>query len=105
MRERGNEATKDLRKEDKFATLRAWVHWVLKNPISEDQELMAKSVNDLFSLLGTREAENKRLREALKDVSERGTGTGGAVCVTTSTLRGIAKAALAAREPLGGGNG
>lgn len=42
---------------DKFATLKAWVHWVLKNPLDEDQRLHAMATNDLFALLGTREAQ------------------------------------------------
>jgi len=46
----------------------AWVYWVLKNPLSEDQEDMAKSINNLFALLGTREAEIKKLKEKLARV-------------------------------------
>lgn len=53
---------------DRFATLKAWVHWSLKNPVDEDQEAHAKATNDLFALLGTREAELTKLRGELERV-------------------------------------
>jgi hypothetical protein len=67
---------------ESFKTLKAWVYWALKNPMNEDQEAHAKATNDLFSLLGTRdaqlakaesrlssaEAEIKRLREGLEGI-------------------------------------
>lgn len=49
--------------EDRFSTLKAWVHWATLNPLDDDQALMAKDVNDLFALLGTREAELAAARE------------------------------------------
>lgn len=62
---------------ERFATLRAWTHWVMKNPLDEHQLAHAKSTNDLFALLETREAriaqleaELRRAREALRKIAK-----------------------------------
>jgi phage I-like protein len=47
-------------------TLKAWCHWVTLNPINEDQKDMAEAVNNLFSLLGTREARLAELEKELE---------------------------------------
>lgn len=52
---------------DKFATLRAWVGWAMKNPIDDSQLEHARSTNDLFALLGTREAELAKTRAQLAE--------------------------------------
>lgn len=41
--------------------------------------------------------ERDRYRTALEDITNRGRGVGGAACVTTETLRAIARDALAER--------
>ena len=52
---------------ERFATLRAWTHWVMKNPLDEHQLAHAKSTNDLFALLETREARIAQLEAALRE--------------------------------------
>lgn len=52
--------------KDRFATLKAWVHWASKNPLNDDQALMAKDVNDLFALLGVRD---KQIEESESSVA------------------------------------
>lgn len=61
-------------RRDSFATLKAWVFWVLKNPIDEHQEAHAKATNDLFALLGSREAQLAKAQAALLRERERSRG-------------------------------
>lgn len=62
---------KMLQEPDWKDTLKAWVFWVLKNPVNDDQEALAKAVNDLFALLGTKEAKIAKLeRQASRPVPE-----------------------------------
>lgn len=43
---------------DKLSTLKAWVHWVLLNPIDEDQKAHAEATNDLI-------IENEKLKHKI----------------------------------------
>ncbi len=54
---------------ESFKTLKAWTHWVLKNPLDEEQENHAKATNDLFSLLGTRDAQLAKAQAALDEAA------------------------------------
>lgn len=56
--------------EDKFKTLKLWCNWQKEYPSNDGQELLAKDVNDLFSLLGNKEAEIKELQEKLSVARE-----------------------------------
>lgn len=49
---------------DSLATLKAWVHWVNLNPVSEDQAELAAAVNDVISQVGTWKAKYEQLRGA-----------------------------------------
>lgn len=42
-------------------TLKAWCHWVTKNPLNEGQAELANAVNDLISQVGTFRARAKEL--------------------------------------------
>lgn len=55
---------------------------------------LEKKYDKMISQLVSYEATIGHLKEALEDISTRGTGTGGAAFVTTSTLRDIARNCL-----------
>lgn len=42
-----------MAKRQDIDTLKAWVHWVSLNPVSEDQAELARAVNDVISQVGT----------------------------------------------------
>lgn len=67
------EAEHPQTKEQKanFDTLKAWCHWATLNPIDDDQALMAKTINDLFGLLGTRETQLRRVTEERDALAEQ----------------------------------
>lgn len=53
--------------------------------------------DDTAGVLLAAASEIERLRTALRQIATRGTGIGAAVCVSTETLRAIAKLALEGR--------
>ena len=54
----------------------------------------APSITRVIDRIQSLEQENARLKEALEDIANRGTGNGGAQHVTVTLLRSVARAAL-----------